>query len=230
MKKPVVNYREFRFSKLNTPEFSHLLLLFGWVVYFVLFFLTENLIPQESCHEVHCALDDIIPFCEYFVVPYVLWYLLIAGSLLYFALYNVTNFKRLQIYIMITQAIAIVIYVIYPTCQLLRPAEFQNHNILTEIVGLLYRVDTNTGVCPSLHCAYSIGIASVWLRENSVNKWVKALITAFCFSICLSTVFIKQHSVVDFFAALPVCLIAELWVFKDVYFKSKTKITKSENF
>lgn len=220
MKKPVMNYK-----KLISSRHSHLLLLFGWVIYFVLFFLTERLIPQEACHVVHCALDDVIPFCEYFVVPYVLWYLLIAGSLIYFLIYNVQNFKRLQIYIMITQAIGILVFIIYPTCQLLRPQEFQNNNIFTQAVAFLYSIDTNTGVCPSLHCAYSIGIASVWLRENSVNKLVKALITAFCFSVCLSTVFIKQHSVLDFFAALPVCLIAELWVFKDVYFKSKIKIT-----
>ena len=127
---------------------------------------------------------------------------------------------------MITQVIAIIIYVVYPTCQLLRPAEFQSHNIFTETISFLYKIDTNTGVCPSLHCAYSIGIASVWLREDSVNKWVKALITVFCFSVCLSTVFIKQHSAVDFFAALPVCLIAELVVFKDVYFKPKNKTAK----
>ena len=27
--------------------------------------------------------------------------------------------------------------------------------------------------------------------------------------ICLATMFIKQHSAVDFFVALPVCLLAE---------------------
>ena len=31
MRKPTVDYRSFRLSKLNTPEFSHLKLLFGWV-------------------------------------------------------------------------------------------------------------------------------------------------------------------------------------------------------
>ena len=46
MKKPVVDYREFRFSKLNTPQFSHMkLAIFGWLFYFSFYFLTENLIP-----------------------------------------------------------------------------------------------------------------------------------------------------------------------------------------
>ena len=54
MRKPLVNYREFRISKLNTPQFSHLKLLLGWVGYFILYFLTENLIPVEKCHVIHC--------------------------------------------------------------------------------------------------------------------------------------------------------------------------------
>ena len=50
MKKPVVDYRQFRLSRLNDPQFSHLKLLLGWVVYFLFYFLTENFIPPESCH------------------------------------------------------------------------------------------------------------------------------------------------------------------------------------
>jgi len=100
---PVVDYREFRLSRLNEPRFSHLKLLGGWLVYFALYFLTENLIPAAQCHPVHCLLDDIIPFCEYFILPYVGWYLLIVWSLGYFALYDIDSFKSLSKYIFITQ-------------------------------------------------------------------------------------------------------------------------------
>ena len=104
MKKPVVDYRTFRLSRINEPQFSHLKLLSGWIVYFVLFVLTENLIPAESCTPMHCWLDDIIPFCEAFVIPYVGWYLLIIGSLGYFLLYDIDSFKSLQKYIFLTHA------------------------------------------------------------------------------------------------------------------------------
>ena len=53
---------------------SHLKLLFGWVVYFALFLVTENCIPPERCVPVHTPLDDFIPFWEGFLIPYVLWY------------------------------------------------------------------------------------------------------------------------------------------------------------
>ena len=226
MRKPVVDYREFRLSRLTEPRFSHLLLLLGWVVYFVLYFLTENLIPVEKCTPVHCWLDDVIPFCEWFVIPYVGWYLLIVASLLYFALYNVANFRRLQIFIMVTQAVAMVIYIAFPTRQDLRPEVLPRDNFLTDIIGLLYTADTNTGVCPSLHCAYSIGIASVWLKEKSVTWRLKTFVVVFVVLVCLSTMFIKQHSAVDFFAALPVCVLAE-WIACGSYWKQRKKAAET---
>lgn len=213
MKKPVVDYREFRFSKLRDPQFSHLLCLLGWIPYFALYFITENFIPLERCYPIHSVLDDLIPFCEYFVLAYAGWYVLIVVSLLYFALYNTDNFRKLSKYIFITQMVAMAIYIIFPNRQDLRPEYFVRENIFTDIMGVIYSFDTSTNVCPSLHVAYSLGIASTWLREHSVTKWVKTFIVIFCFFVCISVAFVKQHSVVDIFAAIPVCLLAEWMTF-----------------
>ena len=211
----MVNYRAFRFSKLRQPQYSHLLLLLGWVVYLVAFFLTEWLIPVEKCYSVHSIVDDWIPFCEVFWIPYVFWYALIVLSLGYFLLYHIDSFKRLQTYMIITQAVALIIYVVFPTRQDLRPEVFPRENFLTQCVRILYRVDTNTGVCPSLHVAISLGIASVWTKEKGISRWWKAFIVVTVVLICLSTMFIKQHSAVDLLAAIPVCLLAELIVYRD---------------
>ena len=221
MKKPVVDYRQFRLSRLNDPQFSHLKLLLGWVGYFALYFLTENLIPRESCYVVHSPLDDLIPFCEYFIIPYEFWYGLIVVSLLYFLLYNVDSFKKLQTYIIITQVAAMAIYIIFPNRQDLRPTEFPRENIFTEIISWLYAFDTSTNVCPSLHVAYSLGIASVWVKEKGISRWWKAFVVVAVILICLSTAFIKQHSVVDPFAALPICAAAELILYRDYYNKKR---------
>ena len=213
MKKPVVDYRKFRLSKINTPEYSHLKLLLAWAGYFLAYFLTERLIPAESCTPIWCPLDDRIPFCEWFVIPYVGWYLLIIGSLLYFGLYNPDNFRKLMKYIITTQVVAVVIYAVFPNRQDLRPEVFPRENILTAIMGAIYSFDTNTGVCPSLHVAYSLGIASTWLREDSAARWVKILIVIFAILVWISTAFVKQHSVLDGIAAIPVCMLAEYLVF-----------------
>lgn len=209
MRKPVVDFKEFTFKKLFTPQFSYILWLLVWVSHCLLYAITEWLVPAESCHVIHHKLDDIIPFIEIFVVPYVLWYLLIAITLIYFALYNPDNFKRFNIFILITQIIATLIFIVYPSMQNLRPVEFPRDNIFSDLVGLLYSADTNTNVCPSTHVAYSIGIASAWIKEKSVSKGFKTFIVIFAILICLSTSFIKQHSVIDSFVAVIICILAE---------------------
>lgn len=214
MKPPAVDYRQFRLSRINEPRFSHVKLLLGWVGYFTLYFLTENLIPAERCHPVHCALDDLIPFNEGFLVFYAGWYVLVVGSLAYTFFYDTDSFRRIQSYIIITQVVAMAAYILWPSRQDLRPAAFPRENAFTWLLGIIYSFDTNTGVCPSLHVAYSMGILSTFLKKKTVPKGAKALLTVFVMGVCVSVCFVKQHSAVDVFAALPVCLLAEYLVFR----------------
>ena len=109
--------------------------------------------------------------------------------------------------------IAMAVYILFPNKQELRSEIFPRENKLTQMMGFIYTVDTNTGVCPSLHVAYSLGIASAWCREKTVSKGFKTVVMVWCLVICFSVAFVKQHSVVDIFAAIPVCLAAEWFVF-----------------
>ncbi len=226
MRKPVVDYRQLRLSNLASLQFRHLFWLLGWVVYFIFYFLTENLIPVEDCYPVWCPLDDVIPFNELFVIFYVGWYGLIVWSLGYFLLFNVEHFKGLQKFIIVTQALAMVCYILFPTRQDLRPAEFPRENFLTWIMGIIYQFDTSTGVCPSLHVAYSVGIASTWLKEKDASKWTRAFAAVFSFFVCISVAFVKQHSVVDIYAAIPVCIVAEILVYGKSWWLPRLKRVK----
>ena len=211
MKKPSITLREFRFRRINDSQFSHLKYLWGWIIYLALFILTEHLIPADRCYSVHCRIDDLVPFNEYFLIPYVLWYFLILFTLVYFMLYHAESFKRLQIYFITTQVIALSCFVLFPTRQDLRPLLFPRDNLLTRGVRLLYTIDTNTGVCPSMHVAFSLALVSAWTKEKAAHRVWKLFIIASSVMICLSTMFIKQHSAIDVLAAIPVCFVAE-WV------------------
>ena len=221
MKKPVVDYRELRLSNINEPRFKHVKLLLGWVGYFILYFLTENLIPPERCAPIHCWLDDVIPFNEYFVLAYTFWYVLLFCSLLYFFLYDTESFASLQTYIIVTQVAAMAIYILFPSRQDLRPEVFPRDNFLTHVMAFIYDFDTSTGVCPSLHVAYSLGIASVWRKKPDVPGWIKVFVYIAAGLISISVTFVKQHSALDILAALPVCLLAEGIVFWRSYWKPR---------
>lgn len=214
MKRPVYDYSGFRLSRIKEPRFSHIgLMIATWGTYFLLYFLTENLIPAERCISVHCRLDDIMVFNEYFVVFYVGWYLLVAGSLAYYFFFDVKRFRELDLYIFVTQMVAMACYILLPTRQDLRPEVFPRENVFSWIMGLIYTLDTNTGVCPSLHVAYSLAILAVYWRDENISRLWKALLLVLVVLISLSTAFVKQHSMVDVFAAIPTALIGEWLIY-----------------
>ena len=227
MKRQLYDYSGFRLSRLNEPRFAHLKLLLGWVGYFVMYYLTENFIPVEKCHPIHCWLDDVIPFNEYFLLAYCFWYALVFGSLLYFLLFDVENFKRLQTFIIITQVVAMACYILYPSRQDLRPEEFLRDNFLTRLMAFIYDFDTSTGVCPSLHVGYSLGILSVWRKDRLASRGWKIFVGIAVFFICVSVCFVKQHSAVDILTALPLGLLAEWLVFGKSYWLPRFRARKA---
>ena len=209
-KKKPVDYSGFSLRRLNEPEFSHVKLLGGWIFYFAMYFITENLIPLDKCHPIHCALDDMIPFNEFFVIFYV-------------GCYDVPKFRKLQIFIIITQVIAMACYVIYPSRQDLRPTVFERENILTALMAFIYSFDTSTGICPSLHVGYSLGILSVALKDRELGAGWKAMLGFVVLMICLAVCFVKQHSALDVFWALPMCLVAEIITYGKDYWLPRLK-------
>ena len=217
MKRQMVDYHGFRLNRINEPQFRHIWLLGTWVIYFALYFLTENLIPAESCHVMHCFLDDIIPFNEYFLIFYTGWYVLVFGSLAYYFFYDVKRFVELDLYIFITQIVAMFFYIVLPSRQDLRPEVFPRENFFTWIMGIIYAFDTNTGVCPSLHVAYSLAIFNVMVKDEHLSKWFKIFLGFFVIMVCLSTSFVKQHSFLDIFAAIPVALLGEVIIYGKPY-------------
>lgn len=225
MKTPVRDYRKLRINNINSKEYSHLKLLLSWVVYFIMFFLTEKFIPEEACHIVHCRLDDLIPFNEFFIIFYISWYFLIVGSLVYMLLYDIEGFKKMQTFIIITQIVAVVIYIVWPSVQYGRPVSFENSNLLTKLTALIYSVDTPTGVCPSLHVGYSIAIASTWAKKRDISLYKRVLIIIWATLICMSVAFVKQHSVVDILAAIPMCIFAEFILFGKSYWRPRLEKT-----
>ncbi len=215
------DYRKFRFCRLNTPEFSHLKYLVFWPVFGFMFLFVERIYRVDYYYPMHCALDDKIPFCEYFLIPYLFWFVFLIGIHLYTLLYDVESFKRLMKYIIFTYSFAIIVYLVFPTSQELRPAVFERSNHFTEFLKGFYVFDTNTNVCPSIHVIGSLAVMfTAWhTRGLESPKW-KFAFGIMAVLICASTVFLKQHSILDVFAALPICAAAYYLVF--VRGKAKT--------
>lgn len=204
----MTDYRTLRFNNLCSPEFRHLLLLLFWPVFGILFALLERGGITSGFHPMYSPIDDMIPFCEFFLPAYMFWFVFLVGGILYTLLCDVPAFRRMMYFIMVTYTITVIIYFIYPTCQNLRPESFSRDNIFTRFMAGFYEFDTNTNVCPSIHVIGSVAVmlAAFDTRRFKTPGWkiAFAVMTAL---ICVSTVFLKQHSIIDVLAAIPVCLV-----------------------
>ena len=204
-----------RFAQLpDLRRFGHLRLLLFWPLFSLTFYALEHLRPPVYYHPMRCALDAMIPFCRWFVIPYVFWFLFVAGMLAWTALRDVPAFRRMMKFIILTYSFALLTYWLFPNCQHLRPV-LSGNDVLTRLVSMLYRSDTNTNVCPSIHV---IGSLAVWLAARDMKQLPpllrKYLIPAMAILISVSTVFLKQHSALDMLAALLVCAAAYPLVYR----------------
>lgn len=211
----MADYKGFRLNKLNTPQFSHVKLLLFWPVFFLLFQFAEQLYHPDSYYIMHCSLDDIIPFCEWFLIAYLFWFVYLAGAVALTFFTRPDVFRRLMRFIILTYSISLLVYLVFPTCQHLRPLAFQRDNLLTSITAFVYQFDTNTNVCPSMHVIGSIAAMLAFWECEPFNKpgWRAANVAA-AVLVCLSTVFMKQHSALDVLAALPLCLLGQFLFFR----------------
>jgi len=181
-------------------EYRHALLALYFIVYVAWFCLVEQLITNDYT-VIHIWIDDYIPFCEFFVVPYVLWYPFFAGVGIYLLFRDKYDFCRYMWAMMIGLSFCLALYLVFPNGQELRPEEFPRDNIFSRLVGRLYSADTNTNVFPSMHVYGTIAPVVAVIRHKGFEKrvWLKVCTVILGFLICLATVFIKQHSTLDLF-------------------------------
>lgn len=177
-----------------------------WTLLYALVYLIwwGNLgrIVAENYSMVHVPLDDKIPFCEWFIIPYYLWFpyiLLVIAYFFFFA--KRREYYQLVGFLFIGMSIALLTYTIWPNGIDFRPdlEHLGRENLLIDLTKFIYANDRAINCCPSIHCFNSIGVC-IGINKCSSLKSKKALrIGSVILSllICLSTVFVKQHSVKD---------------------------------
>lgn len=161
---------------------------------------------------VHSVLDDLIPFCEVFIIPYVLWYLYLMGTFVLLTFKSREQYLRFCIYMYVGLTIGYIIFAIWPS-----EIDFRQNlellgreNIFTQMVGIMYKIDLKpVNVCPSLHC-YGAIVMCVAISKSHVfddKKWLEWGAWILSILVCMSTMLIKQHSILDFFAAVLMAVV-----------------------
>ncbi len=210
-------------------KYKHAWILSYLLLYLVWFAWLEQTVTTRF-HVVHVALDNYIPFIEYFIVPYLLWFGYVAAGIIYFFFTDVPGYYKLCHFLFVGMTVFLVVSTLYPNGHYLRPSVFKNDNIFTMLVQALYATDTSTNLFPSIHVYNSIGIHLAVSHSEKLRqyKWVQIGSGVLMVSIILSTMFLKQHSVFDVVTAFIMAAVMYSFVYGKATQPSRRKVFRGE--
>ena len=177
------------------------------LIYVFIFLILENW-DNRVYYTTDSWIDQYIPFNEYFVIPYLFWFIYIALGFIYFIFIDQKGFKRTCFYLFVGMFTCLIIYMIWPNQQNLR-VNLNNTNIFQTLVSFIYTIDSPTNVCPSIHVYNSIMMMIYLFKSECMknHKLLSVINIIIAVLICLSTMFIKQHAFVDVVLAIVLCIV-----------------------
>lgn len=211
-----------KFSDL-AKKYKHAWVFLYIFVYMPWFLFLEKHVTTRY-HVIQTGLDEHIPFIEYFIIPYLLWFVFIAAVFLYFFFTDVPGFYKMAKFMFTGMTVFLIISTLFPNGQDLRPVVFERNNIFVDMVRMLYRADTCTNVFPSLHVFNSLSVCVAISESSALKKHRGVCIGAYVLAglIILATMFLKQHSVLDVIGAGIMAYI----LYQFVYAPEKKRMPK----
>ncbi|MCD2492526.1 phosphatase PAP2 family protein [Lacrimispora sp. NSJ-141] len=209
----------------------------SWVLLYVFiyfpwfFWLEKHVTVGTQFTNIHIAFDDLIPFNEYFIIPYLFWFIFVAGSVTYFLLKRPKKeFYRMTAFLFIGMTVCLAICTLFPNGQTMRPPVNPEKNLFSKLIVMLYKTDTSTNVFPSIHVFASLGINLAWWNSpvSQKHKWIRPVTTLITISICLSTVFLKQHSVLDGLGAIVLAIVLYFFVYQPEMTRASARAAKEK--
>ena len=193
-----------------------------WVIYLIWFFWLDLTI-QNPKYIIHSPIDDLIPFNEWFIFPYCSWFVLLAAVTAMLWWYDTESYDKLCLMMFSGMTLCLMIYMILPNGLDIRPTAeaIGRDNLAMRIMQLIWKADASVNVCPSIHCQSS-GCMALAFSQSKLAKHrpaLKAVAWVWAGFICLSTVFTKQHSLIDVVCGL---VLVAVWV--PFLYGKKTKI------
>ena len=146
-------------------------------------------------------IDPLIPYISTFVIPYALYLpVLILPFILYWNDYK--KYRTMALSLAAVLAASIIIYLIFQT-EMTRYEPSQN-NIFDSFVSAIQHADAPVNALPSLHVSIPLMITFfVYIRSRKMGICLLPVTIL----IILSTVFIKQHAVLDILGGIILATI-----------------------
>jgi len=146
-------------------------------------------------HSFVTSFDKLIPFSRYFVIPYIGWYVLIFATMLWILFKNTKLYFTSLTAIVIGLLISFGVYSVFQTT-VPRPV-VSGQDFLSRLIRGVYALDNPYNAFPSIHVMTSSILWLVSSRARSYSKKITLLIKVLVIIIISSTLFLKQHTLLD---------------------------------
>ena len=183
--------------------------ILAWLLYVVSFFLIDNF-NRDPVIYLHSRIDDLIPFSRFAIIPYASWFPLLVipmGKRMLKKEYE--QVWDLLVPMFIAMFGSLIFYLIVPNGLHLRPAEVKGSDLCAWLVRSIQSMDTPENVCPSIHVSTTVLIDLFLQKQHKHETGMRIFLHILAVSICLSTMLLKQHSVIDVFWGLVVALVIQ---------------------
>ncbi len=145
-------------------------------------------------------IDTKIPFNKWFIFPYISWMPVLYLSFLYLALKNRNIYWRTLLIYNVSVMACNVVFFFFPT-YVPRP-DLLGTDVASRLVHFIYQSDAPYNCFPSVHCLTSYLLFITFKRDLTLKLPIRIFMYTLLWLIIASTVFTKQHALIDVFGGI----------------------------
>lgn len=160
--------------------------------------------PSKQVYNLVTDLDRSTPFLKIFVLPYSVWIFYIYVCLVYFFFKDAKVYYRSLATYVICALVCYMVYLVYQTT-VPRPI-VTGDDVFSQLMRYVYNRDQPFNCFPSIHVFSCYLVMKALYKSSFKTVWNQTLIYGMSTLIILSTLFVKQHVIMDVVAGI---LLAE---------------------
>nr|WP_297709112.1 hypothetical protein [uncultured Butyrivibrio sp.] len=212
----------FKLKKL-IPDYAIVPIASMLILNAVVFWGTRFITDKMTHYDLSGIMDYHIPFVSIFIIPYILAFAQWIVGYIVIARQSEEYCNRVMGGEIISKLIVGIIFIMFPTIMLRE--EVLGKDIFSRAVDLLYKLDAPTNLFPSIHCLESYICMKSALEIQGIDKKYRITMVVMSLLVFMSTVFIKQHVILDIFGAVIVAEAGRL-IMDFLYAKSSASFEK----
>ena len=177
------------------PAYGFFPLVFSFVFNCLVYSGSRAVAGSWYHHNIESNLDLRLPFLPQFLIIYFGCYIFWAANYILAERQDREEVYRFFTADFISRCVCLVIFLAYPTTNT-RPV-IEGSGFWDLLAGWLYSIDAADNLFPSIHCLVSWFCFLAVKGQKKIPIWYKAVSFILAVLVFLSTLFTKQHVIVD---------------------------------